>query len=57
MNAKEKICRAPWCDAPIARKEGETCQNFVNRRYCGKSCAARHGNQKRARKFSPAASQ
>ena len=51
MNEEERRCEAPWCEAAIVRKEGETCQNFVKRRYCGKGCAAKHGNQKRASKF------
>lgn len=47
MDEEVKRCRAPWCEAVLVRREGETSQNFRNRLYCGKGCAARHGNYRR----------
>lgn len=44
MEGEVKRCMAPWCEAVLVRKEGETSQNFTNRKYCDKRCAAKHGN-------------
>jgi hypothetical protein len=54
MDAEDRICERPGCDGAIERKEGETVQNFLRRRYCDRRCAALHGNEKLARRFNSA---
>lgn len=44
---EERRCDLVSCRKPLERKEGETAQNFQNRKHCDKSCAAISGNQKR----------
>lgn len=47
MSEEDRSCARPGCDVTLRRKEGETAQNFRNRRYCDKSCAARHQKKRR----------
>lgn len=42
MGEEVKYCAWTGCDKLLARKPGETAQNWRNRRYCGKRCAALH---------------
>jgi len=42
--SEKKRCLAPWCEKILVRSEEETKWNFDRRRYCGKSCAVKHGN-------------
>lgn len=43
-------CELISCRKPLERKEGETAQNFENRKFCDKSCAAYVSNDNRKRR-------
>jgi hypothetical protein len=50
MDDEARVCKRPGCETVLARREGETSQNFKNRVYCCKRCAATHGNYLRGRR-------
>lgn len=50
----ERVCAAPWCGKALVRKDGETSQNFKQRQYCGRTCAAAHGGARHKRSGSKA---
>jgi hypothetical protein len=39
-----------WCDAGLVKKEGETKNNFLKRRYCDKRHKGLHQGEMRGRK-------
>ena len=50
MSQVMRTCEAPWCRLPLKRREQEQLTNFERRKYCHKSCAAKHANYLRNRR-------
>lgn len=50
MSQVVRVCEAPWCRQPLKRREQEQLTNFERRKYCHKSCAAKHVNYLRNRR-------
>jgi len=44
---EERVCDASWCGKPLVQREGESLQNFTNRRHCDRRCAASHVSDRR----------
>lgn len=46
-----RFCENGLCGKRLVRKEGETLQNWLNRRTCDKSCAMERESRRRRKKL------